>query len=135
MNRRWPSIEKILVAYLPTITGGVHATVELPHDFQNPDGPTHMLPVIALDRISGAELDPRLDRPIVDIDVYAATRAQAQDIAEMIRTDFRHNLRGKVIEDAVFTRARTVVAPRELPHANPRIRRYSANYELLLHPL
>lgn len=130
----WPSIEKILVAHLPTITGGVHATVELPHDFQNPDGPTHMLPVIFLERISGAELDPRLDRPIVDIDCYAGDRGTAQDLAETIRTHFRHELPGMIVGGAVFTRARTVVAPRLLPHANPKVRRYSANYELLLHP-
>lgn len=131
---RWPSIEKILVAYLPTITGGVPATTELPHDFQNADGPTHMLPVIFVERISGADLDPRLDRPIVDIDAYAGDRGTAQDIAEMIRADLRHRLPGDVVGGAVFTRVRTVVAPRLLPHANPRVRRYSANYELLLHP-
>lgn len=130
---RFPSIEKLLVGYLPTITGGIPATTELPHDFQNANGPTHMLPVVFVERISGADLDPRLDRPVVDIDVYAAARVQAQDIAETIRTELRFNLPGATVGGAVFTRVRTVVGPRVLPHANPRVSRYSANYELLLH--
>lgn len=131
---RFVSIEKLLVAYLPTITG-VPATAELPHDFQNPDGPTYMLPVVFVERISGADLDPILDRPIVDVDVYAGDRATAHEIAETIRTDLRFNLPGAVVGGAVITRTRTVVAPRILPHANPKVRRYSANYELLLHPV
>lgn len=131
---RFTSIEKLLVAYLPTITG-VPATTELPHDFQNPDGPTAMLPVVFVERISGADLDPVLDRPVIDVDVYAGTRAQAQEIAETIRTELRFNLPGSTVGGAVFTRTRTIVAPRVLPHANPKVRRYSANYELLLHPV
>lgn len=129
----FPSIEKLMVAYLPTVTG-IHCTTELPHDFQNVDGPTGLLPVTFVERISGADLDPRLDRPIVDIDVYAGDRGQGQDLAELIRMDLRFNLPGKVFGGAVFTRVRTVVAPRLLPHANPRVKRFSANYELLLHP-
>jgi hypothetical protein len=131
---KFASIEQLLVAYLPTITGGVAATSELPHDFQNPDGPTFMLPVVFVERISGAELNPRVDRPVVDVDVYAGDRAQAQDIAETIRHELRSVLPGSTVSGMVFTRVRTVVGPRRLAHANPRVFRYSAHYELLLHP-
>lgn len=131
--RPFPSIEQILVAWLPTVTGGVHATTDLPHDFQNADGPTHMLPVIQIDRQSGADLDFKLDRPVLDIDVYAGTRAQSQDLAEMVRAALRFSLPGATVGGAVFTRCRTIVGPRLLPHANPAVRRYSANYELLFH--
>jgi hypothetical protein len=134
---KFPSIEQVLVAYIPTIVGlpaGTKATSELPHNFQDPDGDTFMLPVVFVERISGAELNPRLDRPIVDVDVYAGDRAVAQDIAETIRWNFRGELPGSIVDGVVFTRTRTIIAPRRLAHANPRIFRYSANYELLLHP-
>jgi len=71
---------------------------------------------------------------VVDVDVYAADRALAQQIAEQIRHAFRWELPGQRVAGNVFTRTRTIVAPRLLPHANRRIRRYSGNYEFLLHP-
>lgn len=130
----FPSIEKFLVTWIPTFTS-VHTTVELPHDFQDANGPTSMLPVVVVERISGAELDasPILDRPVIDIDCYASTRGESQELAEQIRHALRWTLPGSRIDGLVFTRTRTVVAPRALPHANPAVRRYSANYELLLH--
>lgn len=132
---RFPSIEQLMAAYLPTVPGVPDAvTSQLPHNFQDPDGPTAMLPVIFVERISGAELNNRLDRPIIDVDVYALDRAQCQDIAETIRQHLRSELPGTVFDGVVFTRARTIIAPRRLAHANPRLFRYSANYELLLHP-
>lgn len=128
------SIEQLLVSWLPQQVG-VHVTTDLPHDFQDENGPAHMLPVIAVERISGAELDtsPILDRPIVDIDCYASTRGEAQALAEQVRHALRWILPGSRIDGQVFTRTRTVVGPRALPHANPAVRRYSANYELLVH--
>lgn len=129
------SIERFLVKWLPTVAGGVHALTDLPRDFQDEDGATHLLPVIAVDRISGAELDdsPILDRPVIDIDVYAGSRAQAQDLSEQIRYALRWTLQGSKVDDLVFGRVRTIVGPRLLAHANPKVRRYSATYELLLH--
>lgn len=133
---QFASIEQLLAAWLPPQIGGVHVLAELPHDFQNADGPIDLLPVVAIDRISGAELlnSPMLDRPVVDVDVYAGDRAQAQQIAEQIRHVFRWQLPGQRVAGNVFTRTRTIVAPRLLPHANRRVRRYSGNYEFLLHP-
>lgn len=130
----FPSIEVILVQWIKARTG-VHTLTELPHDFQEATGPTSLLPVIAVERVSGANLEgsPILDRPIVDIDCYAATRGQAQSIAEQVRREFCWTLPGSRVDGVVFSRTRVIVGPRLLPHANPAIRRYSANYEFLLH--
>lgn len=131
----FPSIEQLLIRWLPAQVGGVHVLAELPHNFQDADGPTALLPVIAIDRISGAELEasPIIDRPVIDVDCYAGTRGQAQALAERVRYALCWTLPGSRVESAVFTRARTIVGPRLLPHANPAVRRYAAHYELLLH--
>jgi hypothetical protein len=130
----FPSIEKILVKWIKAQTG-VHTLTETPANFQSATGPTSGLPLIAVDRISGADLptSPMLDRPIVDIDCYATTRDGAQTLAEQVRHLLRSTLPGSRIDGVVFGRTRTVVGPRLLPHANPAVRRYSGNYELLLH--
>lgn len=125
-QRPFPSIEQVLVVWLKDQLG-VHVTAELPARFET------TLPIITVDRISGADLDFKIDRPVIDIDCYAATRSLAQDLAELVRATLRFELVGSVIPDVVVTRVRTVVGPRWLPHANPAVRRYSANYELCLH--
>lgn len=134
---QFPSIERLLKVVLEPVAS-CPVTAELPHDFQEPNGSAFELPVVAVDRIAGSDLDPVLDRPIIDVDVYAADRATAQDLSELIRAFIRFELPGTRVEfegfGVVFGRCRTVVGPRVLPHANPTIRRYSANYELLLHP-
>lgn len=135
--RLFPSIERLLVAVLePVIDAPV--TAELPHDFQEPNGDAYELPVVVVDRIAGSDLDWKMDRPIFDVDVYAGTRQQAQDLSEQIRAYLRFELPGKRVDfegnGVVFGRVRTVVGPRTLNHPDSRIRRYSANYEALLHP-
>jgi hypothetical protein len=135
--RLFPSIERLLVAVLePVIAAPV--TAELPHDFQEPNGEAFELPVVVVDRIAGSDLDWKMDRPIFDVDVYASTRQEAQDISEQIRAYLRFELPGMRVDfegyGVVFGRVRTVVGPRTLNHPDSRIRRYSANYEALLHP-
>lgn len=131
----FPSIERLLVAWLPQHCNGIHVMTDLPHDFATPGGDTSLMPVIVVDRIAGADLTntPILDRPVIDVDAYAGTRDEAQDLAEMARHALLWILPGSKVESTVFTRIRTVVGPRMLAHANPKVRRYSANYELLLH--
>lgn len=132
------SIEQILVAWLPTVTG-TETAAELPHDFQNADGPTATLPIDVVDRISGANLQgsPLLDRPVIDVDSYAGSRLVAQQNGERVRNRLCFVLPGLVFPtefgNAVFTRTRVIVAPRQLPHANRLVYRYAGNYELLFH--
>lgn len=129
------SIEQILVRWLPQHIDDTHVLTDLPHDFQNLAGDTGILPVCVVDRISGAELlgSPILDRPIIDVDIYAADRGTAQRLSEQARHALIWLLPGQRVENVVFARTRTVVGPRQLPTANPVLRRYSANYELLFH--
>lgn len=131
--RPWPSIETLLVSILPGAVGA-HVTAEAWHAFTEPtDVASYELPLILVDRISGADLVPKLDRPILDVDVLASTRGEAQTLAEAVRHYLRWELPGSVFDGVVFTKTRTIVAPRSLPHGNPDIRRYNATYELIMH--
>lgn len=135
--RPFPSVEKFLVQVLKA-EFDVRVVTELPHNFQDADGPTDGLPVIHADRISGADLDWKSDRPIVDIDVYGPDRETASDLGQQVHNYLRFVLPGVRTEfegsGVVVTRVRTVVGPRFLPHANPAVRRSQANYEFVLHP-
>lgn len=132
-GRKFPSIEVLMREFLePRLS--VPVTAELPPGFELEDGPTDGLPAIHVERISGADIDPVLDRPIVDIDCYGLDRATSQDLAEAVRAQLRFELPGTAVSNVVFTRTRTVVGPRLLVHANPKVRRYSGVYEFALHP-
>lgn len=135
--RQLPSIEKFLVQVLKAATG-VRTLTELPHNFQDADGPTDGLPLIHVDRISGADLDWKADRPVVDIDCYGPDREIAADLGHLVHAYLRFVLPGQRVAfegaGVVVTRTRTVVGPRFLPHANPLVRRCQANYEFVLHP-
>lgn len=134
--RQIPSIEKFLV-YVLKAELGVRVVTELPHNFQDVNGPTDGLPVIHVDRIAGADLDWKADRPIVDIDCYGPDRETASDLGHAVHAYLRFVLPGQRVAfegaGVVVTRTRTVVGPRFLPHANPAVRRCQANYELILH--
>jgi hypothetical protein len=79
-------------------------------------------------RIGGQD-DGVTDAAVVDIDVFAATRATAFVVAERIRAGLRPRTRaGAAIIDSV----RTSVSPRQLPWSNTKIKRYSATYGITL---
>ena len=128
----FPDVEVLLVAYV----GGrldVRACTELPAaDLLNTQ-----LPVVRIQRISGANRDYRLDRPIVDVDVYGATRAQAASVSEQIRDLLVNGLQyaDSVQPTGVVTSVETVIAGRWLPDPDTSLRRYNASYELCVHPL
>lgn len=48
------------------------------------DGFDSELPYVRIDRVGGATREGITDRPVVDVDVYASTRAEAKRIAQII---------------------------------------------------
>lgn len=91
--------------------------------------------VARVHRISGANRDIHVDRPIVDIDVYGP-RSEVGNVsyaARSIQADVL-SMMGKSVTNGVIQHAITVSGPRQLPEANPDIVRYSATYELQIHP-
>lgn len=93
------------------------------------------LPTVQVQRAGGQDDGLRLDRALVDIDVYAATRAEATALAATIRGLVLGELRGSVTGVAVIGRTGTVSSPAARPYENPLLRRVGATFEISCHPV
>jgi hypothetical protein len=94
------------------------------------------LPTVQVQRLPGGGDDGiRLDRALVDVDVYAATRADAISLSATIRGLLLGGLRGSSTAQAVFGRVATVSAPGVRPYENTGLRRVGATNEILCHPV
>lgn len=83
-------------------------------------------------RISGANRSIRVDRPIVDIDVFALDHATSVEVALDIQARLKV-ARNVVTPYGVLQSVNTVNGPRWLPEVNPALFRRSATYELYVH--
>lgn len=93
------------------------------------------LPTWQVQRVAGDDDGLRLDRALVDINVYAATRGDAADQSARIRGWLLTDLRGARTANAAFGMVRTVSAPTARPYENVSLRRNGATYEIFLHPV
>ncbi|MFD9150590.1 phage tail termination protein [Streptomyces diastaticus] len=92
------------------------------------------LPTVQVQRVGGSDDGLRLDRALVDVDVYAATRAEAIALAGAVRGLLLGDLRGSAGEVAVVGRVATVSPPVARPYENTALRRVGATYEIYCHP-
>lgn len=125
----WVNPEAVLVAFLTEALAGPLVTTELGNDLLD------ALPVVHVQRVGGDDDGLRLDRALVDVDVYAATRVDAADLAEQVRAQLLGVLRGSTQPTAVVGLVATVSAPSWRPYENVELRRCGATYELFLHPV
>ncbi|OKH91503.1 hypothetical protein AB852_28515 [Streptomyces uncialis] len=93
------------------------------------------LPTVQVESVGGDDDGFRLDRPLVDINVYAATRGAAVELAGRVRNLLLHELRGSTTATAVFGRVGTLARPAPRPYENPALRRVGATYEVFCHPV
>jgi hypothetical protein len=94
------------------------------------------LPTIQFEQIPGGEDDGlRLARALVDVNVYAATRAAAFSLANEVHAWLTGELRGTTTEMAVFGRISPVTLPAAQPYENTALRRVGATYQIYLHPV
>jgi hypothetical protein len=94
------------------------------------------LPTIQVEQIPGGEDDGlRLARALVDVNVYAATRAAAFALANEVHAWLTGELRGSTTEMAVFGRISPVTLPATQPYENTALRRVGATYQIYLHPV
>ncbi|MEV7466107.1 hypothetical protein AB0O20_06280 [Streptomyces kronopolitis] len=94
------------------------------------------LPTIQIQQIPGGSEDGvRLARFIVDIDVYAASRAEAIDLGRAVHDWATRELRGNASERAQIGRVGTLSLPAPRPYENTGLRRVGATYEIYCHPV
>lgn len=119
--------ETVLVGWLRQ--RGWNAMVELTNALQDE------LPVIRVMAVGGDDDTFRLDRPLIDIDVFADTHVHANQIAQQLRADFHDVLRGSTTDTAVIGAVTTVSAPAWRPYENTGLRRVGATYAIHMHPV
>lgn len=94
------------------------------------------LPTIQIRQVPGGGLAAgRLARMLVDIDVYAATRAAAYALAGETVGWVERELRGSTTSTLVIGRAGVVALPAERPYENPGLRRVGGTFEIFCHPV
>ena len=94
------------------------------------------LPTVQVERIPAGDDDGfRVDRALVDIDVYASTRGAAVAMAAQIRGLLLGSLPGSTTGGAVVGRVATVTAPGVRPYENIGLRRVGATFEIYSHPV
>lgn len=93
------------------------------------------LPTIQIEVVAGDDDGFRLDRALVDFNVYAATRAEAVDLAAELHGWILTQLRGSTSATAVITRTGTISRPAVRPYENTSLRRVGGTYEVYSHPV
>lgn len=122
----YPSIEPIFAAWLADRRD--IAVVE-----QLPTNLTFALPLIAVERLSGADATLTLDDATLDVDVFASSRDAARNISEQIREDVRLHLTGYTTGRLSVSRTATVQAPVPRPWGNDAVWRFSGTYRIVAH--
>jgi len=94
------------------------------------------LPTIQVQRLpAGGDDGIRLDRALVDVDVYHSTRAAAIALAAEVRGWLLVDLPGSVTATAVFGRVTSSPPPAVRPYENTALRRVGATYQIYSHPV
>lgn len=93
------------------------------------------LPTVQIEVVGGDDDGFRLDRALVEVNVYAATRAAAIALAAQLHGLYLAELRGSATDNAVFGQVVTVSRPAARPYENTSLRRVGATYAIHSHPV
>lgn len=93
------------------------------------------LPTAQIEVVGGGDDGFRLDRALVDINVYAATRAEAIAIAAQVHGYLLTELPGTQTDVAVVTSVATITRPAARPYENTALRRVGGTYQIHSHPV
>ncbi|MEE1813561.1 hypothetical protein PUR59_00650 [Streptomyces sp. SP18ES09] len=94
------------------------------------------LPTVQVQRLPAGDDDGfRLDRALVDVDVYHSTRAAAIGLAAQIRGWLLQDLPGASTDAVVFGRVSSNPPPAVRPYENTALRRVGATYQIHSHPV
>jgi hypothetical protein len=94
------------------------------------------LPTIQFEQIpAGSDDGVKLARMLVDMNVYAATRASAFTLAREVHDWITRELRGSVSATAVIGRTGCLALPAVRDYENTALRRVGGTYEIFCHPV
>lgn len=127
----FPDAELLLVAGLTAPLQAVFSTARLVTILPG----TISQPTVRVKRISGANRDIALDRPIMDVDTFWTDYGVTSSIARQV-TMCLLALRGQVLMNmGVISQVNVVQGPRWLPDPDPNLYRFNATYEMYTHGL
>lgn len=129
----FPDIEAVLVAALPgLLSASFGITARLCTD--TPADLATAVPVVSVNRSTGADVQNLLDRPVVDIDCYMPTRSAAVLLGRQVHAILHKQLQGSLAGGAVIGLVNTVKGPGWLAYQDLDVRRCNATYEIYQHP-
>ncbi|MEU5900547.1 MULTISPECIES: hypothetical protein [Streptomyces] len=123
-------VELLVIGWLQAKLGD-NATVrdELDNNLLNE------LPTVQVEGVGGGDDGFRLDRALVDINIYAATRAEAIALAGTVHGFLLTELRGSATDVAVVGSVATITRPAARPYENTALRRVGGTYQIHSHPV
>jgi hypothetical protein len=98
-----------------------------------PPNLSHAIPLVTVARFGGVDTAITVDRPRVQIDVYASTADAAEKLGGDIWTAMRTKLPHYVFDGAVVGQVGTVMAPQLVPYSASGIFKVTARYEIAVH--
>jgi hypothetical protein len=120
---RFADIEALAVAYLRSALD-VRVSTELPAKLEA------SLPMLRVTRGPGSD-DKLNDRPLLDVEAFAADRAGMWSLADRARVAL-HDLAGRKALGRLVDTVETVTTPTFVDYENPAVRRAVATYRLVL---
>lgn len=123
----FPDAELLLRAFL-TANTDARVVTDLPATLEA------QLPVVQVTRIGGS-VDTRfiLDRPVLDIDVYAASREAAATLAREIQA-LIYSMPNQTVGGGVVADVSEVSGPSWRPDWNAKVRRFGMTYDIAVRP-
>lgn len=127
----FPDAEQIVTGHLAATLPGVHVCADLPA----PEDFAGLVPIVQVARIGGLIIArKRLDNPRMDVQVYAPTRAQANDLLAQVRGVIE-DMAGVTRDGGVVTKTSEETGPRLIPDPNTDVVRVGYTAALVIRPV
>lgn len=121
-------IEAALTGWLRAALDGPRVVTELPATLQTD------LPLVQVERLAGRGRDLIIDEPTVDVECFAATRADARALAYECQRLLRHVLPGQPITGGLARRVQELSGPAWRPYPNLAVRRFGLSVQITVRP-
>lgn len=129
----FPDIEAVLVPWLAGQLSAVYG-VTVRTCTETPANLAAVVPVVAVSRSTGSDVSGVLDRPVVDVDAFAADRISASLLGRRAHLLLTRYLPGTVSAGAVVGMVNVIKGPGWIAYQDLDVRRSNATYEIYTHP-